>query len=213
MKNGTKNLMILTAIVMFAATLSHSGDLDKRHTWTTIGSAGTPDESDLGDVSMNNGVVSLNPGAPAGSAAVIRYNITATDALVGDMSGRPCRLKVAYRDAGSNGSVKVFVMQTAVGRQPARAILSFDSDAHDGRASSQIRRSTVEAMGQGFDFEQSSYYLAVVLEQDAQGLSPAFVGASLAPAEYVTNQRGRGSPYGIRRGTGGPRHTFVDLPL
>lgn len=172
---------VLIAIVLGTTTLAYAEDLDVRHAWTSIGSFGMPDTKDAAEVKRVRGYVTLDSELPQASA-MIRYNISATDALVGTMATADAfELKVACTDSGDNERVRVFLVERALSgeRAPSGAprnnvLLSFDSDSDGTEAAKR-------ATGIELDFEHNTYHLAVLLSKDGEGSGPWFLGASLTP--------------------------------
>ncbi len=170
----------VAALMLAAASLGHAEDLDVRSAWTTAGSVGIVES---GDVTLRGGVARLTIGSPDGTA-MIRYNIAATDAVVGVLnSGETLQLNVAFRDAGANAQVRAFVKEIALDSAKTRTLYAFDSDDREDRASGAYRIAAEQMPGIELDFQRNAYYLEVWLTKLSRGIGPAFVGASLKTAE------------------------------
>ena len=172
---------IVTAFVLGAGTLGQAADLDPAHAWTVVGSTGTVDPRDADRVVMRRNLVTTSAAARRGSVT-IRYNIQATDALVGSMpAGDLWNLKVAFRDSGPSERVRAFLIGQSLGGGRPDVVLSFDSDDYNDRAQAAPRMEIVETSGVELDFEENAYRLVVILTKYGPRAAPAFTGASLSP--------------------------------
>jgi hypothetical protein len=174
-------------------------DLNK--VWTTVGSDGTIDETDVRKVFFNKSIVQMGqPGAdsqhlgaaaakpkPAAipgvtqSSAVIRYNITPVNGLFTP----GFRLRLRYLDAGPSGRVvaKLIEVDLASGSEMER--LTFDSNAFAPNAKYQVRAGNCG--GQSFDFVRKSYYIEAKLTADNNAI---LVGGSAAGIQTIKIENG-----------------------
>lgn len=176
MKNLNHSLKAtLVALTFCAATLGHAGSSNDSYAWTTIGAAGTPNREAQERVITRGASVRLAPQAALGSA-IIRYNITATPALVDGMPGSAgaFRLDVDMTDSGSDARVRVFLNEKPLDGSPPRVLHVIDSDQQESVEAAEMS-------GLQFDFQKNAYFLAVVLTKYAEGEGAAFNGASLIP--------------------------------
>jgi hypothetical protein len=149
--------------------------------WTTVGSAGTLDETSVGKVFFNHGIVQMgvvinDPLPTAQSAiigqetrsAVIRYNVTPVDGLF-TLKARPCgpganagyKLTLRYIAAGNAGVVaKLIEIDLASGNETVRlnfkgAPTSNHYQVQDGEFNCGPDFS--------FDFSRKAYYIEATL--------------------------------------------------
>lgn len=155
-------------------------DTDSRYAWTTAGSAGQTANSTNGAVSRG-GAILLPYSAPAESVAAY-YNVTATDALVGSIGTEQAwELSISFRDNGANSRVRVFLVERPLNLGPTKPVMSFDSDDHENGSRIGFRMAKELTSEHEFDFQNNAYFLKVVLTKYAEGVGPAFGGASLRP--------------------------------
>jgi hypothetical protein len=89
-----RNITLAVCFVFWALNSAQAQTPDFNKIWTTVGSAGTVDETDVGKVFFDHGVVQMGrplvtqPAArgraiilPQTQSAVIRYNVTPVDGL------------------------------------------------------------------------------------------------------------------------------------
>jgi hypothetical protein len=177
------SILALAAVAICVTTLSYAADLDCRHAWTTIGAAGVIDENDKDEVKLDLSA-QYRPEAPAGSA-ILRYNISATDGLVGSMpKDGTMRLQVSLKDEGASERVRVFLRKNALGGSGGRTLMLLDSNTRPwgGKLRFGVRTFSKEKSGINFDFENNAYFLVVILNKyDSGDHGPEFVSASLTP--------------------------------
>ena len=168
-----RNLPIAACLVFWAFN-SAQAQPDVARLWTTVGSAGTIDESSVGKVFFDHAIVqrghvTAGPGgSPAGASvlpdsAVIRYNVTAVDGLFG-ISDQVPRLTVRYLATGgaSQAIAKLIEVDRATGVETER--LSFNSDG--APTDTYKLRAGAPACGPNFlhfDFRRNAYYIEATL--------------------------------------------------
>ena len=129
--------------------------------WTAVGSTGTVDESDLGQVGFYQGVA-FNGGY---GTTTLRYNVTATDALSG---GNKTRLKVRYLDPGYCTRVEACLFQYSFGGTNT-LLMTFNSDLFPPTLpgfQTQVIESPSPPASTAlapFDFANNGYYVEVYL--------------------------------------------------
>lgn len=178
-----RNLPIAACLVFWAFN-SAQAQPDVARLWTTVGSAGTVDESSVGKVFFDHAIVqrghvTAGPGGtPTGASvsadsALIRYNVTAVDGLF-PVSGVP-RLTVRYLATGgaSQAIAKLIEVDRATGVETER--LSFNStgaptDTYKLRAGAPA----CDPNFFRFDFRRKAYYIEATLT----GSSVVAVGAA-----------------------------------
>jgi len=179
-----RNLPIAACLV-FSASNSAQAQPDVARLWTTVGSAGTVDESSVGKVFFDRAIVQRGhvTAGPAGTptsasflpdSALIRYNVTAVDGLFGVSSQAP-RLTVRYLATGgaSQAIAKLIEVNRATGVETER--LSFTSNG--APTDTYKLRSGAPACDPNFfhfDFRRNAYYIEAALT----GSSVTAVGAA-----------------------------------
>jgi hypothetical protein len=177
-----RNLPIAACLV-FCAINSAQAQPDAARLWTTVGSAGTVDESSVGKVFFDHAIVqrghvTAGPGeTPTGAfvqpdSALIRYNVTAVDGLF-CVSGP--RLTVRYLATGgaSQAIAKLIEVDRATGVETER--LSFNSNG--APTNTYKLRAGAPACDPNFfrfDFRRNAYYIEATLT----GSSVIAVGAA-----------------------------------
>ena len=178
------NFRIFTIVIcfLFLALSAHAQTADVDKNWTTVGSAGTLDESSVGKVFFDHSIVQM--GRVGGSttastpalistqtdSAVIRYNVTVVDSFFVPRSCRPdfsknVRLRLRYLAAGPGGRVvaKLIEVDLATGRE--NPLLTFDSADPNLPRSDNYQVQSVSVCGRpwNFDFQKKAYYIEATL--------------------------------------------------
>jgi hypothetical protein len=153
--------------------------------WTTVGSTGTVDETDVGKVFFNESIVQMgNPIGPVVSgratrkasatilgqtrSAVIRYNVTPVEGLFNGPFPAPSSdglgLTLRYLDAGPSGRVvaELFEVDLASGAKKSRVTFDSNSPAFKPANNYQVQ-SVGKCEGPALDFVHKAYYVEVTL--------------------------------------------------
>ena len=162
---------------------------DFNKVWTTVGSAGTVDETDVNKVFFDRSVVQMGRviagpaitrgrGALVGQtqSAVIRYNVTAVDGLFVGPKTDPIpgvQMRVRFLDTGNSARVLVRLVEVdaASGNETTR--LTFDSNGPNGTTTpTPSNRYQIGFVGEcgplwGFDFRKNAYYIEATLTGSA----------------------------------------------
>lgn len=164
--------------------------------WSSVGSVGVANSSDLNKVVFIGSIAQLGVGigGTAGSAsarieerigipiptetATLRYPVHEAD--LGDQTPGVSDLTVRYRDG--NGSVTVHLIQVAVDTGVETAVVTLQSGVGFNRSNSfhnEISQGTF-----GTDFERNAYYVAVTLTAPTieLGVAPAIQLMQIGPA-------------------------------
>lgn len=153
-----KALRIMLALLMtFVVPMSlraDDGDGNAEY-WTAVGSTGTVDESNLGQVGFYQGVA-FNGGY---GTATIRYNVTATDDLFG---GATTRFAMRYLDAGACTRVEACLFQYNLNTGANTLLTTINSDSFPQSGAFQTRFIDNGALP-AFDFNNNAYYVEVYL--------------------------------------------------
>src|SRR5215475_752170 len=90
-------LALRALVVSAAVTLVPVAARAQSGPWTSVGSAGTVDESDTGIVVFNQGIAAISAAAAVGASLDIRYDVVAVDGVFG---GDGLGMTARFRDAG-----------------------------------------------------------------------------------------------------------------
>lgn len=175
-------MFTIVICLVFLAVSAHAQTADVDKNWTTVGSAGTLDESSVGKVFFDHSIVQM--GRVGGSttastpalistqtdSAVIRYNVTVVDSFFVPRSCRPdnsldVRLRLRYLAAGPGARVvaKLIEVDLATGRE--KPLLTFDSADSNLPRSDNYQAQSVSVCGRpwNFDFQNKAYYIEATL--------------------------------------------------
>lgn len=186
-----RNLCVAVCLLFGTLNLSHAQTPEINKIWTTVGSAGTVDETDTGKVSLDrstaqigtviggNQSISISAVIPQTQSAVIRYNVTPVEGLFAVKprcftgTGSECpgiQLKLRYLATGNNARViaKLIEVDMATGAEVTK--LNFDSNSFANANQYQVQ--SVGQCGpqippQPFDFATKAYYVEVRLTAGA----------------------------------------------
>jgi hypothetical protein len=164
---------ILLAVCFLLSPLAVSAQVipDHERAWTTVGSAGTLDETSEGKVFFNRGVVQkgntlvisgrsrIEGGVEETDSAVIRYNVTAVDGMA---QGSLIAMQIRFLDHGASARVVAQLIEVDIDSGPEATLLTFDSNTvtpKDGYRSVEV----VECSKSPFDFTRKAYYIEATL--------------------------------------------------
>jgi len=126
--------------------------------WTTIGAAGTVDESDQGLLDFGEGWVTMRKNVTG--TLNLRYNVMAVNGLFG---GEGVELGVLFNDNGADAQVVVRLQQVALETGERTTLLTLDSNEFSARNGFQLQ--TEVDCGLRFNFFPYAYYLDVELRK------------------------------------------------
>lgn len=129
--------------------------------WTAVGSTGTVDESDIGQIGFYSGVAFMGG---AGSAT-IRYNVTATPGLTG---GSQTRFVMRYQDNDNNGpcarvEARLFRYNLNTGQVDQLMALDSNTLPTPPTTAGGFRVKFADDPGVSFDFSHNAYFVEVTL--------------------------------------------------
>ena len=188
--NG-RTLCIVVCLLFGTLNIAHAQTPEINKIWTSVGSAGTVDETDTGKVSLDRSTaqigtviggtqsISIRAVIPQTQSAVIRYNVTPVEGLFAVKprcftgTGTECpgiQLKLRYLATGNNARViaKLIEVDMATGAEVTK--LNFDSNSFANANNYQVQ--SVGQCGpqippQPFDFATKAYYVEVRLTAGA----------------------------------------------
>jgi hypothetical protein len=162
--------VLITAAVMASTVgwaLDHQDPAFERELqrfWTTVGSAGTVDESDRDDIKFHLNAASLSPTAPKFASGKIRYNVTAVDNLT---IGRTPTMRFTYIDDGASARVSARLIEVDLKNGAGKTILKFDSNDFPESNKRQQQKVRVDCDANlPLEFDRFAYYIEATLVQD-----------------------------------------------
>jgi hypothetical protein len=196
-----RNITIAVCFAFWALNNAQAQTPDDNRIWTTVGSAGTVDETDATKVFFDHSVVQMGrplviqPAArkralfpPQIQSAVIRYNVTAVDGLFAPTQqpcapGRSCsgpQLTLRYLATGRSAQVvaKLIEVDLVTGVETDR--LTFNSNAFAATNGYQVQGGLIGCDPLvRFDFKRKAYYIEATLK------GSRFVGTSAAGIQMI----------------------------
>ncbi|MDX6497217.1 MAG: hypothetical protein QOG23_477 [Blastocatellia bacterium] len=189
-----RNFTIAICFVFLAfSAQAQTADVDKN--WTTVGSAGTLDESAVGKVFFDQSKVQFGQvggttttGNPAlistqTDSAVIRYNVTAVDSFFAPRICRTnkslisldVRLRLRYLASGPGARVVAKLIEVDLATGTEKPLLTFDSAGPGLSLSDNYQVQSISVCGRpwNFDFQNKAYYIEARLTVNSIGISAA----------------------------------------
>jgi hypothetical protein len=181
-----RNITIAICFVFLAVSAqAQTPDVDKN--WTTLGSAGTLDETSVGKVFFDHGIVQMGKvgviTSPTSSlvlstdSAVIRYNVTAVESF---FALRACRtntalnsldvqMRLRYLASGPGARVVAKLIEADLATGTEKRLLTFDSAAPGLSLSDNYQVQSISVCGRpwNFDFQSKAYYIEATLTSNA----------------------------------------------
>ena len=177
-----RNITIAICFLFLAVSAqAQTPDVDKN--WTTLGSAGTLDETSVGKVFFDHGIVQMgrigvitNPNPSLVSttdSAVIRYNVTAVDSFFAvracrtntTLNSLDVRMRLRYLASGPGARVVAKLIEVDLANGTEKPLLTFDSAAPGLSLSDNYQVQSVSVCGRPwtFDFQNKAYYIEATL--------------------------------------------------
>jgi len=154
------------ALATLAALAAPGTASAQAHPWTTVGSAGTVDDTDTGIVDFVNGEARVRAVAAAGSVLNLRYNVVSLTEMVGPGA---YTMRVRFRDNGASARVQLNLRrynQTGTTTQLA----AFDSNTFPAAVGYQTRERCVNI---DWDFDAGAHYVDATLTKSGATGTPA----------------------------------------
>ena len=157
MRNTTRRrsfayLLVLATMIAGAPSAVRAQNVSQA--WSTVASAGEPDESSTPIIEYSGALATIKSTAPTSTVGVIRYRVAPVDGLF--LSG--CKvLNVRYRDNGNGATVRVHLRRTNMNTGATVTLVSFDSEANPPAAGYQTRISPCRSFS--FDFVNNTYWI------------------------------------------------------
>ncbi len=182
------NLMMAFCLLCCLGLIGQAQTPNNQRIWTSVGSAGSVDETDTAKVFFDRSVVQMgkvlvvqgaadaitpapmnrvNAIAFPTESAVVRYNITPVNGLFPEAGTRPAvEMRLRYLDTGSAQVVaKLIEVDFATGAETVR--LTFDSNKFAGANGYQVNSITDCLPSWRFDFVNKAYYVEATLTHSA----------------------------------------------
>jgi hypothetical protein len=181
-----RNITIAICFVFLAVSAqAQTPDVDKN--WTTLGSAGTLDETSVGKVFFDHGIVQMGKvgviTSPTSSlvlstdSAVIRYNVTAVESFFAlracrtntALSSLDVRMRLRYLASGPGARVVAKLIEADLATGTEKRLLTFDSAAPGLSLSDNYQVQSISVCGRpwNFDFQSKAYYIEATLTSNA----------------------------------------------
>lgn len=189
-----RNFFIAVCIVFCALNSAHAQTPAVEKVWTTVGSAGTADETAVGKIFFDHSVVQMGrvvttqtAGSkstlilPQTQSAVIRYNVTPVDGLFTQKqqtcTGQSCpalKLTLRFLRAGRSARVVANLIEVDLATGLEKTRLTFNSNAfsaadryHVGSGPSSCGPEFL------FDFKRKAYYIEATLTGNSIAIGSA----------------------------------------
>lgn len=182
---------LLVATTMTTATTARA-DVDSWFkAWTTVGSAGTIDESSTGKLIMQGSTISfpeILPPLPTDTfepltdhsafaaaipletvTATVRYNVVATDGLF--ENGAWLGMKSRLRDNGDRAQVVLRLYEVNIDTGATSLVMTLDSNSFTPSGNYQTVGASV-FVGNRINFLQNAYYIEATMIQKRLQISP-----------------------------------------
>jgi hypothetical protein len=178
-----RNLALAICFVFSVLNVAQAQTPDANKIWTTVGSVGTIDETDVSKVFLDHGMVQMghvvvtHPVAGKRAdlvqntqSAVIRYNVTPVDGLLTITQQQPCtgacsayKLTLRYLATGANAHVVANLIEVDMATGAEAARLTFNRGLPS--ANGYHVQSGDLSCGPGFlfDFKRKAYYIEATL--------------------------------------------------
>ena len=187
-----RNLCVVVCLILGSLHGAQAQTQEINKIWTSVGSAGTVDETDTAKISLDRSIaqmgVVIGGGQPISiglqipgqtQSAVIRYNVTPVEGLFAVKprcftgTGNECpgiQLKLRYLAAGNSARVVARLVEVDMTTGAEVTRLNFDSNAFSKANNYQVQ--SVGECGpqippQPFDFATKAYYVEVRLTTNA----------------------------------------------
>ena len=95
-----------TRMTLLALALAGLAGAAQAVPWTSVGSVGALEDTDVGEVNFSDGLAEIAFVAPDTTLSTLRYNIPALAGLKGNKS---MLWNVRFRDTGANARVRLFL--------------------------------------------------------------------------------------------------------
>jgi hypothetical protein len=159
-RRGVFCLAMTIAVLLPSSTPAQ----DSLKVWSAIGSAGTVDESDAGEVVFTDTRATLTPVPLTPATAVIRFNVVAVDGLFADLTPTSWpALIVRYRDAGGRERVRARLQEVDLATGATHTAIVFDSDLFPQLPTYQTQAIGDCGVFSQFEFATKAYYVEVEL--------------------------------------------------
>lgn len=155
--------------------------------WTTVGSAGTVDESDLATVLLSGAGANVAANAPLPETVTLRYNVVAVDGLLknfGNLGG--VNMDAVFRDNAGTARIKLRLREVENRRGVLRTVLTLDSDAFPPAAEFQSQSvNSCAGTPFTFDFDRKTYYVEAELSKGSAEALPSLGAIQVSAVSCV----------------------------
>lgn len=149
--------------------------------WTTVGSAGTVDDTDLGIAELIFGEARVRGSAPAGSTLNMTYNVVA---LPGFSGPGQYVMRVRFRDNGPSSRVTLGLYRFNQANGLRTNLAVFDSNAYLPQAVHQVQQRCVLI---NWNFDAGPHFIEASLLKSGAFGQPALATIQLIPVASCIN--------------------------
>ncbi len=161
--SARKTFSYLAAVAALLAGAAHA----QSNPWTTVGSAGTVDDTDTGIVDFFNGEARVRAVAAADSVLNLRYNVIGLPGFDGPGS---YDWRVRFRDNGSSARVQLNLRRYNHNNGASTALAAFDSNNFGAAAGYQTQTRCISV---DWDFNAGPHYIEATLTKSGAAGTPA----------------------------------------
>ena len=150
---------IVAVLIGLGLLGAHSGSIFAAELWTTIGSDGTPDDTNRNYVQYTGATVELKPSFYG--TVIMRYNVDEAD-----LHNARVSVEFRYRDNGPGARVVVTLKEHNFETGAVTDVESFDSNDHSQSSGFQ-EGSFITDVSYTCNFYKNAYYFEVKLRRTA----------------------------------------------
>lgn len=165
-----------TRLALLALALAGLAGAAQAVAWTSVGSVGALEDTDVGEVNFSDGLAEIAFVAPDSTLSTLRYNIPALAGLKGNKS---MLWNVRFRDTGTDARVRLFLRKYRLDGT-TQSIDVFDSDAYSGAVGYQPQQ---RCFSTNWDFDDGAYYIQAQLTRSAAGGGAGLAILQLVPGD------------------------------
>lgn len=173
----TTRMILMAAVVVLVVLACAPPASAQSRCWTTVGSAGTVDEADLGIVNISGDHTAVR-GDVDSSTVDIRYNVVAVDGVFGGERNMKT-MTVRFVDNGDHARVVVELRELDLVSGSFRTLAELDSNEFPPHFQAQAREIGFNCGDKEFDFANKVYYIAVKLVKTGAAGNPLLRGIDL----------------------------------
>jgi hypothetical protein len=180
-------LMLALLITLSTSSISRADDAVTSKLWTTVASAGTVDDADVGEVVFTGSLAKLQipvltdqttkaTSASLSSSAVIYYNVVALDGL---FFGEGATLRARFLDNGDQAQVILHLKEVNLDTGVTTTKMTLDSNKFPSASAFQTQSVSKCGSGSGFNFANRAYFIEAQLIRTGPNGNPGLAAIQL----------------------------------